>query len=116
MIVVFKKDIILLVGGYKYYLFMEDYNFWLRVIVKGYKVVNFFKVMVNVRVGESMFFWWKGICYIYSEYVLYKFKLSLGIDSLVYGFFIFLMCVFICVILIGMISILYLSIRKNMNI
>ncbi|EIR7935575.1 TPA: glycosyltransferase, partial [Escherichia coli] len=106
MTVAFKKDIILSVGGYKHHPFMEDYNLWLRVIAKGHKVANLPKVMVNVRAGESMLSRRKGIRYIYSEYVLYKLKLSLGIDSLVHGFFIFLMRAFIRVIPIGMISIL----------
>ncbi|HBY4863142.1 TPA: amylovoran biosynthesis protein AmsE, partial [Klebsiella pneumoniae] len=32
MSVMFKKDDILKVGGYRHHLYMEDYNLWLRII------------------------------------------------------------------------------------
>lgn len=83
MSVIFKKDIIQSVGGYKHHLFMEDYNLWLRVIAKGYKVCNLYEPLVLARVGTDMIKRRKGLVYVKSEYQLFKLKKNLKIN----GFF-----------------------------
>ena len=81
MTVAYKKSIIEQVGGYKHHLYMEDYNLWLRVISKGYKVRNLPDVLVNVRAGNSMYARRKGLEYIRSEFQLAKLKIALQLQS-----------------------------------
>lgn len=81
MTVAYKKSIIEQVGGYQHHLYMEDYNLWLRVISKGYKVSNLPDVLVNVRAGNAMYARRKGIEYIRSEFQLAKLKIALQLQS-----------------------------------
>ena len=53
MTVVYKRDVILSLGGYQHHLFMEDYNLWLRVIGNNYKVANLPDVLLYARVGNG---------------------------------------------------------------
>lgn len=48
MIVMFNKEFILGIGGYKYYYYMEDYNLWLRCIVNGVICFNIDNMLVFV--------------------------------------------------------------------
>nr|AGM38670.1 putative glycosyltransferase [Glaesserella parasuis] len=90
MTVAYKKRVIEDVGGYQHHLYMEDYNLWLRVIAKGYKVVNLESVLVNVRSGLSMYARRKGLNYVVSEYQLAKLKNNLGMQSILLAYFYFL--------------------------
>lgn len=81
MTVAYKKSLIEQVGGYQHHLYMEDYNLWLRVISKGYKVSNLPDVLVNVRAGNAMYARRKGIEYIRSEFQLAKLKIALQLQS-----------------------------------
>ncbi|MDT1914067.1 amylovoran biosynthesis protein AmsE, partial [Acinetobacter baumannii] len=64
MSVVYKRDVILSLGGYQHHLFMEDYNLWLRVIGNNYKVANLPDVLLYARVGNGMHARRKGFQYI----------------------------------------------------
>lgn len=90
MTVVYKKRVIEDVGGYQHHLYMEDYNLWLRVIAKGYKVANLESILVNVRSGLSMYARRKGLNYVVSEYQLAKLKNNLGMQSILLAYFYFL--------------------------
>ncbi|MDW5334842.1 amylovoran biosynthesis protein AmsE, partial [Acinetobacter baumannii] len=46
MTITYRKSHILEVGGYQHHLWMEDYNLFLRVIAKGYKIENLPDVLV----------------------------------------------------------------------
>lgn len=81
MTVVFRKDVISSLGGYKHHLYMEDYNLWIRVIAAGHQVGNIDEVLVNVRGGDSMIKRRKGLVYIKSELQLAKLKIEKNIDS-----------------------------------
>lgn len=81
MTVVFRKQAVLSVGGYKHHAFMEDYNLWLRVIAAGYKVENLDVILVKARTGNAMLLRRKGIEYIKSEIELFKLKRKLKLQS-----------------------------------
>lgn len=77
MTVVYKKNIVLLLGGYQHHLFMEDYNLWLRIIAHGYHTANLPDAIVYARVGNGMYKRRQGIEYIRSEKKLLELKLNL---------------------------------------
>lgn len=91
MTVVFRKKEILSLGGYLHHFLMEDYNLWLRVIAKGYKVGNIDSSLVKARVGNGMVGRRKGINYIKSEWELFMLKKKLGFQSFFSGICVFLM-------------------------
>lgn len=74
MSVMFKKDDILKVGGYKHHLYMEDYNLWLRILTNGFITANLAESLLDVRVGNGMLGKRRGITYIKSELQLFKLK------------------------------------------
>ena len=78
MSVVFKKDKILDIGGYKHHLYMEDYNLWLRAMSKGLTIMNVKERLLYVRVNPEMVKRRKGLEYIKSELKLTQLKLSLN--------------------------------------
>ncbi|MEB1078485.1 glycosyltransferase [Citrobacter portucalensis] len=82
MTVVYRRDIIKSVGGYKDHYFMEDYNLWLRVISSGYYVENLDEILVFARAGENMLARRRGGKYIRSEFQLALLKYKLNIQSL----------------------------------
>lgn len=90
MSVAFKKSVIDRAGGYHHHLYMEDYNLWLRIISAGVDVCNLKQSLILARVGHSMLIRRKGWGYIRSEYLLYRLKVTLGFDSFIPGFFIFM--------------------------
>ncbi|MEC6897867.1 glycosyltransferase [Photobacterium piscicola] len=67
MTVMFRKDAVLNAGGYQHLRFMEDYFLWVRMYVKGYKLVNLDTVLVKARTGNGMLERRKGIDYYRSE-------------------------------------------------
>ncbi|RKR06050.1 amylovoran biosynthesis glycosyltransferase AmsE [Kushneria sinocarnis] len=54
MTVVFRKEAIKAVGGYKTFLGMEDYYLWARLLASGYEMDNLADVVVKARVGNGM--------------------------------------------------------------
>ncbi|MCB2301673.1 glycosyltransferase, partial [Acinetobacter baumannii] len=67
MTITYRKSHILEVGGYQHHLWMEDYNLFLRVIAKGYKIENLPDVLVYARIDNGMHGRRKGLQYIKSE-------------------------------------------------
>lgn len=55
MTVVYKKSAVINSGNYRDFLWFEDYDLWIRMIQKGYKVANIPEVLVNVRADNAMF-------------------------------------------------------------
>ncbi|AJB49854.1 glycosyltransferase [Acinetobacter nosocomialis] len=90
MTVVYKRDIILSLGGYHHHLFMEDYNLWLRVIGNNYKVANLPDVLLYARVGNGMHARRKGFQYIKSEKQLLDLKKQLKLQKPLYANMLFL--------------------------
>lgn len=47
--VMYKKDIILSVGGYEDFPYFEDYNLWVKVLQSGYETLNLAEYLVKMR-------------------------------------------------------------------
>ncbi len=90
MTVVYRRDVILSLGGYQHHLFMEDYNLWLRVIGNNYKVANLPDILLYARVGNGMHARRKGFQYIKSEKQLLDLKKQLKLQNPVYANMMFL--------------------------
>ncbi|HHA1915566.1 TPA: glycosyltransferase [Enterobacter asburiae] len=114
MTVVFRKKEILSLGGYQHHFLMEDYNLWLRVIAKGYKVGNIDCSLVKARVGNGMVGRRKGVKYIKSEWELFILKKNLGLHSFFSGLCIFLMRSIPRLLPVTMLSMLY-NISRTRN-
>ncbi|MDE9444682.1 glycosyltransferase [Xenorhabdus bovienii] len=112
MSVIFKKDAIINSGSYQHHLFMEDYNLWIRIISKGYKVENLPDRLIKVRAGNSMIKRRRGLNYIKSEYKLAKLKINKNIDNKFSAFFIFLLRSSIRILPVSLLSNLYRLVRK----
>lgn len=78
MTVMFKKSAVINSGNYRDFLWFEDYDLWVRIIQKGYKVSNMPEYLVNVRADKNMFDRRGGIRYlkqeVYFEIFLVKIK------------------------------------------
>ena len=76
MTVVFKKSAVQSVGGYLDWHYNEDYYLWLRMQLAGFRFANLDRVLVNMRVGESMYQRRGGRKYFKSEAKLQGFMLK----------------------------------------
>lgn len=85
MTIAYRKNKILEAGGYQHHLWMEDYNLFLRVIARGYKVQNLQDVLVYARIDNGMHGRRKGFQYIKSEKQLLDLKKQLKIQSPFYA-------------------------------
>ena len=85
MTIAYRKSKILDVGGYQHHYWMEDYNLFLRVIAKGYKVSNLPDVLVYARIDNGMHGRRRGFEYIKSEKQLLDLKKQLKIQSPFYA-------------------------------
>lgn len=54
MAVMFKKSAIIDAGGYQVVPYFEDYDLWIRVVQKGYKVANLSDSLIKARIGNDM--------------------------------------------------------------
>jgi glycosyltransferase involved in cell wall biosynthesis len=70
---IFRKSIILLVGGYPPFYRSQDYALWSLLLSKGYKLSNISDVLCHVRFGnEGMKR--RGLSYFKSEWILLKYQ------------------------------------------
>lgn len=90
MTISYRKSKIMEVGGYQHHLWMEDYNLFLRVIAKGYKIQNLEDVLVYARIDNGMHTRRKGYQYIKSEKQLLKLKKELKLQSPIHANILFL--------------------------
>lgn len=90
MTIAYRKTKILEVGGYQHHLWMEDYNLFLRVIAKGYKIQNLEDVLVYARIDNGMHARRKGLEYIKSEKQLLKLKKDLKLQNPLHANMLFL--------------------------
>lgn len=91
MTISYRKSKIMEVGGYQHHLWMEDYNLFLRVIAKGYKIQNLEDVLVYARIDNGMHTRRKGYEYIKSEKQLLKLKKELKLQSPIHANILFLL-------------------------
>lgn len=90
MTISYRKSKILEVGGYQHHLWMEDYNLFLRVIAKGYKIQNLVDVLVYARIDNGMHARRKGFQYIKSEKQLLNLKKQLKLQNPIHANILFL--------------------------
>ncbi|WP_180035088.1 MULTISPECIES: glycosyltransferase [unclassified Acinetobacter] len=90
MTISYRKSKIMEVGGYQHHLWMEDYNLFLRVIAKGYKIQNLEDVLVYARIDNGMHARRKGYEYIKSEKQLLNLKKELKIQNPIHANILFL--------------------------
>lgn len=74
--VMFRKDAVEKVGGYRDWYCNEDYYLWLRMFLADMKFANVPEVLVNVRVGREMYQRRGGSKYFQSEAKLQKYMLD----------------------------------------
>lgn len=55
MTVMFRKEAVLMVGNYRHYPFLEDYDLWSRILSMGYRIENLPEVLVRARVGNELY-------------------------------------------------------------
>ncbi len=78
--VVFKKDVILSVGGYPEHLRnWQDYAHWCKILGKGYKTGNLDDVLVKMRTGNELFNRRSGLNYLKYELEAYQYVLNNGL-------------------------------------
>lgn len=90
MTISYRKSKIMEVGGYQHHLWMEDYNLFLRVIAKGYKIQNLEDVLVYARIDNGMHTRRKGYQYIKSEKKLLDLKKELKLQHPIHANMLFL--------------------------
>jgi len=85
MTVMFKRDLALKAGGFRYHPGFEDYDLWTRMMVIGAKCANHPDVLVHARAGMDMYSRRRGISYIHSEWRMQQNLKKLGINN-AFGF------------------------------
>ena len=78
MTVLFKKNAVIKAGNYRDFLWFEDYDLWIRMILAGYKTANIPEYLVNVRADEEMFARRGGFKYIKQDIKFQYFMLTSG--------------------------------------
>ena len=67
MTVMFRKSAVLEAGNYQHAPLYEDYDLWVRMLMKGFKFANIDKVLVYVRAGDNMYRRRGGVSYAQQE-------------------------------------------------
>lgn len=78
MAVVFRKSAVIDAGGYEQVPYFEDYDLWIRIVQKGYKVANIPELLVNARIGNDMIGRRHGFSYSKDEVNFLKRQLKAG--------------------------------------
>ncbi|AIT10011.1 hypothetical protein LO80_08530 [Candidatus Francisella endociliophora] len=82
MTVMFKKDDVNRVGGYRDFYHNEDYYLWVRMAIAGCKFYNIPDVLVDVRVDDNFYSRRGGLKYFFSECRLQKIMYKGGLIRL----------------------------------
>ena len=85
MTVVYKKSIVLQVGGYPSIPYMEDYALWIKLLVSGFNMMNMPQTLVYARAGDGLIRRRGGIKYIHSEFLLQKLMITSGYITVIEG-------------------------------
>ncbi len=81
MAVVFKKSAVIDSGSYQSVPYFEDYDLWIRIVQKGYRVANLPDIMVSARIGTDMIGRRHGFKYARHEINFLKRQLKSGFIS-----------------------------------
>ena len=79
MTVMFNREAVLKAGNYRHFLWFEDYDLWIRMLVQGYKAFNLPEVLVFVRANKSMFARRGGWKYLKQDLKFQIFLYKIGI-------------------------------------
>jgi glycosyltransferase involved in cell wall biosynthesis len=75
----FRRELALEAGNYRYFPLFEDYDLWARMLKNGAQCENHPDVLVNVRVGRGMYGRRRGMDYARSEWRMQKQLKELGL-------------------------------------
>lgn len=81
MTVMFRKEAVLMVGNYRHYPFLEDYDLWSRILSMGYEIENLPEVLVRARVGNELYGRRGGLDYCKRYLGLRKEQHKLGLTN-----------------------------------
>lgn len=81
MTVILKKEEVIKAGNYRDFLWFEDYDLWVRMLLNGCLAANIPEYLVNVRADENMFKRRSGWMYIKQEIKFQKFLLNIKFIS-----------------------------------
>jgi len=81
MTVMFRKDDVMEVGGYRDFYHNEDYYLWIRLIASGYRLANLPNVLVDANIDQSTFKRRGGYRYFKSEFDIQKLLLKKKITN-----------------------------------
>ena len=79
MTAMFRKADVLNAGNYRNFPYLEDYNLWSRMLVKGYKFYNIQKVLVKARVSDDLYNRRGGIAYCQRYLILRQIQRKIGL-------------------------------------
>jgi hypothetical protein len=79
MTVMFKRELALEAGNYRYFPWFEDYDLWARMIQKGTLCANHPDVLVNARVGTGTYSRRRGMAYAKAEWRMQRQLSELGL-------------------------------------
>lgn len=74
----FKRSAVLSAGNYEHHLYFEDYNLWVRMILKGYKFYNIQEILYYVRTSSDMVKRRGGVTYLMNEIKEFRLFMNLG--------------------------------------
>jgi glycosyltransferase involved in cell wall biosynthesis len=78
--VIFRKSVVLDVGGYPLFRNAQDYALWSLLIVKGYKLANLSDTLVRMRTGSEMM-GRRGLSFLKRELQLLSYQRNIGLLS-----------------------------------
>ncbi len=82
MAVMFKKSAVMEAGNYQKVPCFEDYDLWIRIVQKNYKVANLPDALVKARIGNDMIGRRHGFSYAKNELFFLKRQLKSGFITL----------------------------------
>ncbi|MGS0676882.1 glycosyltransferase [Shewanella sp. 125m-1] len=74
---IFKKDIVVKLGGYPALRKSQDYGLWSKLLVHGYKLGNTRDTLLKMRCGDD-FYSRRGASYFKHEVILLRFQREIG--------------------------------------
>lgn len=74
--IMFKKAAVLASGNYRHFLWFEDYDLFVRMLLKNYKIDNLQEVLVYCRANKELFKRRGGLRYLKQDLLFQKFMLE----------------------------------------
>lgn len=113
MSVIFRKDIIELVGGYEDVPYFEDYYLWIKVLNCGYETANLPEILIYARIGNGMIDRRGGISYVKKIWNMRNKMYKLGFISIIDYIFLSLIQSAVALVPKGFRSFIYKNILRK---